>query len=193
MTIKKAFYIFAVLLAVAVGYDFLTFIRIAYADNSPLSAKYDAVVVLTGGFGRVNKGIELIRNKKADILFISGVNKAVTADYVKSVNGLDSKVNLHLGYLARNTYENAAEVAAFVKENNIRSMVLVTSAYHIPRALYEFKVLNLNVDVALFRVFIEGKEAKKWWKNRKSLRLVVTEYCKYILIRLQRNWLCLIK
>ena len=193
MTIKRALYIIAVLLTVAVGYDFSMFIRIAYADNSALSAKYDAVVVLTGGFGRVNKGIELIRNKKADVLFISGVNKAVTADYVKNVNGLDGKVNLYLGYLARNTYENAAEVASFVKENNIRNMVLVTSAYHIPRALYEFKVLNLDVNVALFRVFAEGKEAKKWWKNRKSLRLVVTEYCKYILIRLQRNLLCLIK
>jgi len=187
MTIKRVCYIVAVLLVVAVGYDFWAFIRIAYADNSALSDKYDAVVVLTGGFGRIDKGIELVRQKKADILFISGVNKVVSADYVKNVNGLDGKVSLYLGYLARNTYENAAEVAAFVKENNIRSMVLVTSAYHIPRALYEFKVLDLDVKVALFRVFAGGKEDKKWWKNRKSLRLVVTEYCKYILIRLQRN------
>jgi len=193
MTIKRALYIFAALLAIVAGYDFLMFIRVAYADNSALVGKYDAVVVLTGGFGRVDKGIELIRMKKADVLFISGVNKAVSADYVRNAKGLDGKFNLHLGYFARNTYENAAEVAAFVKENNIRSMVLVTSAYHIPRALYEFKVLDLDVKVALFRVFAEGKEAKKWWKNRKSLRLVVTEYCKYLLIRLQRNLLCLIK
>jgi uncharacterized SAM-binding protein YcdF (DUF218 family) len=47
---------------------------------------------------------------------------------------------------ARNTHENAVECARIVRERGWRRVLLVTSAYHMPRALGCFRAVGLEPD-----------------------------------------------
>ena len=79
--------------------------------------KTDGIVVLTGGPGRVARGVELIDAKAADRLLISGTAKVVTkADLAKEVG---------------------AEIARWASENGYETLRVVTAADHMRRALVE--------------------------------------------------------
>ncbi len=104
----------------------------------------DAIVVLTGGVGRINSGLSLLADGLAPRLFISGVHKKVDAQQMAKAKGaveakrrwLDCCVTL--GYHARDTIENAAEVADWVQKQDppVAHLYLVTHRLHMPRALY---------------------------------------------------------
>jgi len=104
----------------------------------------DAIVVLTGGVGRINSGLSLLADGLAPRLFISGVHKKVDTQQMAKAKGageakrrwLDCCVTL--GYHARDTIENAAEVADWVQKQDppVAHLYLVTHRLHMPRALY---------------------------------------------------------
>lgn len=173
----------------AISMDFFDFVNFAYSDNDEILGKYDAIVVLTGGVGRIDGAMELIKQGKAEVLFISGVNKNVSFDEFLTTTNIDKKLNLKLGYTAKNTYQNGLEVMDFVNENKAKNIILVTSAYHLPRAMFELKLVGKKVEIMPYRIFAEGKDAKKWWKQVSSLRLVLVEYSKYVVARLGKSFL----
>jgi len=124
--------------------------------ESPMK-KTDAVVVLTGGNGRIEEGIAIVKSSLSEKLFISGVNQSVNKnDLIKKVPlgvdfGVKANINLenvHIGYEATNTKGNASETARWLQENNIETVRLVTSHYHVPRALLHFEeVLPANINI----------------------------------------------
>lgn len=100
--------------------------------------KTDAIIVLTGGDKRVNTGLDLIADGKADYLFISGVNSKVTPyDLIALWNGDHKKVlpKITLGYTADSTATNATESREWIEKNNIHSVRLVTANYHMARSM----------------------------------------------------------
>jgi uncharacterized SAM-binding protein YcdF (DUF218 family) len=101
----------------------------------PATQKTDAIVVLTGAEGRVDAGLKLLKDGAADKLFISGVNKKVNVAAL--TRGKKVPCCITLGYEATDTKGNADETAHWVKDHDIKSIRLVTSSYHIPRALLE--------------------------------------------------------
>lgn len=101
----------------------------------------DAIIVLTGGQHRVNTGLDLLMQGKADHLFISGVNPNVTIENLVSLwdpNFTYIPCCIALGYAANNTEGNARESSEWARAQNIRTIRLVTSNYHLPRAWLEF-------------------------------------------------------
>jgi uncharacterized SAM-binding protein YcdF (DUF218 family) len=101
----------------------------------PSSQKTDAIVVLTGAGKRIDTGLRLLKEGAADKLFISGVHKDVrVADLLK---GGQAPGGITLGYQATDTKGNADETTQWVVSHNIKSIRVVTSSYHIPRALLE--------------------------------------------------------
>jgi len=105
------------------------------------SVKADAIIVLTGGDKRVNTGLDLLSEGQAKLLFISGVNKQVRPeDLVMLWKGDPGKVLccITLGYTADNTASNATETKEWIKKENIKSIRLVTSNYHMTRSLLMF-------------------------------------------------------
>lgn len=110
-------------------------LSVATAAVPAASQKTDAIVVLTGGPGRVEAGLKLLRDGAAPKLFISGVNKDVKVHEI--LKGQDTGGAVTLGYEAEDTKGNADETAPWVRANNIQSVRLVTSSYHIPRSLLE--------------------------------------------------------
>jgi uncharacterized SAM-binding protein YcdF (DUF218 family) len=101
----------------------------------------DAIVVLTGGTGRINEGLNLISSGLGNKLFISGVGENVSLSELFRLwegNGDSLQCCITLDHRARNTRDNAVETSKWMQENGFRSLRLVTSAYHMPRAWLEF-------------------------------------------------------
>lgn len=148
--------------------------------------KADAVVVLTGGRNRLSEAVKLLNAGKAEKLFISGVDKDTSLKALqkrKDVEIFNSK-SVTLDKKSTNTVENAMEAAQWVKKQKIRSIYLVTSNYHMPRSMVEFRYYSPKLEIISYPVFSE-KVDKKWWKSRHSFMLLAGEYNKflYVLVR----------
>jgi uncharacterized SAM-binding protein YcdF (DUF218 family) len=127
-----------VLLAWALG-----FIWFAVALPQPAQAgKSDAAVVLTGGKGRVDRGLEALRRGWSERLLVSGVGGEVKPHEF----AVEYKVNsglmaccVTLGYEAVDTRSNAQETAAWIVRHKAKSLRLVTSDWHMRRAAMELR------------------------------------------------------
>jgi len=107
----------------------------------PATLHTDAIVVLTGGSKRINTGFDLMRDNTANKMLITGVDSRVTIEKLTSLwnPGEGAPCCVTLDHDARNTRENALMAAKWANEtNNIKSIRLITTDYHIPRAMVEF-------------------------------------------------------
>ena len=107
----------------------------------------DAIVVLTGGKGeRIIEGYRQIENSNQKKLFISGVDNTFNSEVVliNMLNFDQEKVEccIEVGYLSKNTYENALETRYWALEKKINSILLITSNLHMPRAEFLFNQLS---------------------------------------------------
>lgn len=119
---------------------------------APLSIRTDAVVVLTGGRGRLARGVEVMDARAAPRMLISGVARSTTAAMIAEANGIPLRRlrNTDLGYGAIDTRSNAEETASWVRRRNVRSLRLVTAAGHMRRAQLELsRVLPPGITVVL--------------------------------------------
>jgi len=118
-------------------------------------SRTDAIVVLTGGPDRINAGLDLLADKKADYLFISGVDTRVSAEQLVAMWRAEAKrppCCIILGHEAQNTIENAAEAKDWIRMNKIHSVRLLTSDYHMPRAHLAFAALMPDMDIRPYPV-----------------------------------------
>lgn len=162
-------------------------------DFPDYDAPTDAVVVLTGGMGRVEQGVELLKQGRAKLLLVSGVDKDVKPAELVAEYGIDTAhpvladgvSRMVLDYGPRNTVGNARETAEWMRKNRLRSLRLVTSSYHMPRSLMEFRHAMPDTIILPAPVFPEwGAIDKVVLLPRGSLRLILLEYHKYMLRRL---------
>ncbi|MCC7428707.1 MAG: YdcF family protein [Alphaproteobacteria bacterium] len=144
----------------------------------------DAIVVLTGGAERVETGLRLLAAGQARLLLISGVHAEVTLADLAPRARLDPAAlsdRVTLGHAALTTRGNAAETAAWARANGVRSVRLVTSSYHMPRALIEFGRSLPEIEILPHPVLPPGFEAAGWWRRASVL---MTEFGKYLLAAL---------
>lgn len=145
----------------------------------------DAIIVLTGDKGRIEEGFYLFTTKRAPRLFISGVHKDVTVDMLKERwEGTPlPDCCIDLGYAATNTWGNATESAEWIQQNNIGSVFLVTSDYHMPRARLEF-----SFTVPKVKVYPHPFHAEKDTRSTfQFIKLLVNEYHKTVLTYLRNK------
>lgn len=150
----------------------------SYAYNTTPT---EAIVVLTGGRNRIDEGIYLLKSGIGQRLFISGVSKKTTMFDIENKTHIKNfnRSRVELGYDAENTIGNAAEIKQWVEKNKISSLRLVTSNYHMPRAMEEIAVHNLNTRVIPHPVYSE-KVARQWWKSSGTFKLLAEEYNKFL-------------
>lgn len=154
----------------------------------PASANADAIVVLTGGHARVNEAIRLLEEGRANRLLISGVHPGTTREQLAAVTASSmplEKNSVDLDRVALNTAGNAVETANWVKKNGFSSLLVVTSAYHLPRAKVELAGALPNVALIAYPVFSKDLKLDSWYKEPATMRLLMREYVKYILARLR--------
>jgi uncharacterized SAM-binding protein YcdF (DUF218 family) len=142
----------------------------------------DAIVVLTGGSGRLKAGFDLLAQGKAKKLFVSGVYHGVDVDELLRLARVAPKpleCCVALGYAADSTYGNALETARWMAAQGYKTLRLVTSAYHMPRSLLEFRRAMPGIEIVPNPVFAERVKSN-WWLWPGTGNLVIGEYDKYL-------------
>lgn len=177
-------------LAVAAGFLVLVWslglLWFAYALPRSVAdpdAETGAIVVLTGGAGRVHQGLALLAEGRARKLFVSGVYQGVDVEELLRVSRQSPQelaCCIALGYRADNTRGNAVETAAWLRGEKLHSLRLVTSAYHMPRSLLEFRKVMPGVRIVPHPVFPDDYKPEPRWRWPASLGLIVNEYSKYL-------------
>lgn len=162
------------------------FIDFAYRTFSvrPRDVKTDAIVVLTGGRGRVDEGIKLYREHKAVWLFLIGVDPSVRkSELFREIPGQRGGDGVLLEKLSRNTLENALQARQFITSRKVGSITLITSRYHMKRAVLIFENV-LPKNVAIYPYPVDSRNLKEnWWSHGGSFRLLMSEFYKYCLFR----------
>ena len=179
---------------------FLTFIAIlvliwtiglfAFADRvrgyAPAAepARADAIVALTGPSAeRVNAAIRLLEQDKGQRVLISGVNREVRRQELRALTpGSNRLFNccVDLGFEAEDTTGNAQEIAAWADAKGYDSLIVVTSDYHMPRALTEIRAAAPGVELTPYAVETPSLDNSRWWKAAVTARRMTLEYMKYL-------------
>ena len=126
------------LLLYAIGYALFT----AMLPRPAGEERTDAIVVLTGGSGRLDRGFELIQRGRARQMLISGVARTVRPEELAVHYRVAPRLFaccITLGREAFDTRSNADEVARWLQRRRFRSIRLVTNDLHMPRARYEIR------------------------------------------------------
>lgn len=145
--------------------------------GKPLDArKTDGIVVLTGASGRIDRGLAVLRAGDAQRMLVSGVDPDVRPIEFAVQYKIDRKLFgccIELGWQAIDTRSNAEETAAWVKRNGFKSVRLVTTDWHMPRARMELAhLLGSDVDVVGDAV-----------RSTPGYRVLLREYHKYLVRR----------
>jgi uncharacterized SAM-binding protein YcdF (DUF218 family) len=146
-------------------------------------APADAIVVLTGGESRIQEGLRLFSEARTRRILISGVNKHTTRDDLRRQSGLPSTLFdccVDIGYAAQDTIGNAAETQNWAQIWGFTNLIVVTSNYHMPRGLSELSRVLPDVALTPHPVVSRSYRAEHWWLHPSAIRLVVSEYLKYI-------------
>jgi uncharacterized SAM-binding protein YcdF (DUF218 family) len=143
----------------------------------------DGIAVLTGGVARIDEAMKLLAEGKAKRVLITGVNRTVTMDELK---GLASQGDQYftccvdIDKEARNTIDNATETAEWVALHQYSSIIVVTSNYHMPRALAELARAMPGVELIPYAVVDNNVHLDRWWTYPGTTKLLLSEYLKYL-------------
>lgn len=155
---------------------------------TPATVKTDAIVVLTGGNGRVERGFDMLAEGAAPTLFISGVGTKVTLPQMLAAHASEQTrsairsngATILLGREASTTRTNAEEATVFARSHHAYSLRLVTAHYHMARSLLEFRHALPDVTLIPDPVFPDGFRRDEWWRHANTRRLMLSEYHKYL-------------
>ena len=183
MNLIKAFITLLVIALVVIAMLFIDFTYKTFSYR-PREIKADAIVVLAGGKGRVEEGVRLYRQRKGAWLFFIGVDPKVRkSDLYHPRPGDPSSEGVILEKVSRNTLENAIFGRDAIMKKEVRSILLITSRYHMKRA----SILLRNAlpkDVAIYTYPVDTKNLKKaWWNHEGSFNLLFNEFYKYCMFR----------
>ena len=181
---------FLIILAAVFLYGFMDYVDKVKGRHAGAvydgKSKYGAIVVLTGGRGRALTGLELLRGGAAKLLIISGVSEDADIDSIFP-SGVSKKERslIVLEKKSKSTYENALEVRELFSKKGLDSMLLITSEYHMQRAMLVFeRVMPRSVDIKEYPVESPVFNAQRWWEGN-GVMLVGLEFVKYYWYRVR--------
>src|ERR1700716_3400638 len=171
-----------VFVGAAVG--FVGFLSQMHGAEIKPDHKADGIVVLTGGSSRVSDAMELLAGGYGKRLLISGVHPTnAVSDISRSLPDNQSlllRCCVDLDRSAVNTRSNAAETRRWARERGFKSLIVVTSNYHMPRAIVELSHAMPDVELIPFSVIGDKWRDEPWWTSGATLRLLLSEYVKYV-------------
>ncbi|MCU0885354.1 MAG: YdcF family protein [Beijerinckiaceae bacterium] len=181
-----------VLLALGLGaalwlvQDFLTFSRSIATFEPRNPERADGIVVLTGGSQRLSDGLGLLAEGHGRRLLISGVYQKTGRDEIAR-HARDLRPMLaccvDLGKSARNTIGNAIEARRWAQSNGFTSLLVVTSNYHMPRTVGEFRHALQDMRLIGHPVVSDSVDITRLWSDAGVFRVVGAEYLKFVVSR----------
>jgi len=150
-------------------------------------AAADGVVVFTGGPHRMTSAMALFEEGVGERLLISGVHPETTREKIAALwtGRADAfECCIDLGHTAASTEGNAAELAAWAHRHGFRRVVIVTSDYHVPRAMLEARRRMPGAELTPYPVASGVIDARARPRDLDGLRRLASEYTKYLAVRL---------
>ena len=162
---------------------FFWFVWLIPGEDASLDRKADGIVVLTGAASRIPDAIELLAAERGKRLLITGVHRATSAREIARLTPLYARYFaccIDLDRSALNTFGNALETKRWAREHNFNSIIVVTSNWHMPRAMAELEHQLPDVTLTAFLVMSEKVKTEPWWSNIETARFLFAEYLKYL-------------
>ncbi|HEY9521364.1 MAG TPA: YdcF family protein [Methyloceanibacter sp.] len=151
--------------------------------SQPEPRTADGIAVLTGGVARIDEAMKLLTQQKAKRLLITGVNRTTSTEALKQLASQGDQLFsccVDIDKEARNTIDNATETSQWVARNHYTSIIVVTSNYHMPRALAELARVMPGVTLIPYSVIDNNVHLDRWWTYPGTTKLLISEYLKYL-------------
>lgn len=182
-TVLRAFSLTVIAALVALALGFVWFTQ-EVARVEPEDVRADGIIALTGGANRVADAVSLLAQGRARRLLVTGVNRSTTRQDLARLLGSEGRLVdccVDLDYDALNTVGNAVEAQRWASLHGFRSLVVVTSAYHMPRTLAELRRRMPQTTLVPYPVTSDAVPIDDWWKHPTTVRLLAAEYVKLVL------------
>ena len=171
------------LAALLLGAGFLWFVNRLPEGEVPMKTKADAIVVLTGSAFRIADALELLAAGHGKRLLITGVYPDTKLMEIARMTPQFEKwfaCCVDLDHVALDTIGNAVETKRWARGQGVKSLIIVTSDFHLPRALAEISHELPDVTLVPFPVVSDRVRVETWWSNPATARLLFWEYLKYM-------------
>jgi uncharacterized SAM-binding protein YcdF (DUF218 family) len=179
--LRRGFFVLVALLAVFLG-GFLYFADTVASLQPPATPRADAIVVLTGGFQRIDQAVELLKSGAGRRLLISGVNPATTGSQIRRNTQSSAdlfKCCVDIGHAAVDTIGNATEAGQWIRDHGYGRVLVVTNNYHMPRSLLELRRVRPDTEFIAYPVVNSDLKTSNWLRNPLFIKAILLEYAKY--------------
>jgi uncharacterized SAM-binding protein YcdF (DUF218 family) len=157
--------------------------RVTTLEPPDLTRAADGIVVLTGGYSRIEGALDLLKNRRGERLFISGVHPTTNRSQLQRVTGGDATLFeccVDIDRSAMDTVGNAAESVKWAHSNRYRRVIVVTNNYHIPRTMVELRRVSQDIEFIPYPIINTNLRDGDWITRGMVLRVLLVEYVKYI-------------
>jgi uncharacterized SAM-binding protein YcdF (DUF218 family) len=171
------------LLVLVLGLGFVRFVALLPTAETPPARNTDGIVALTGAAFRINDALELLAEGRGRRLLITGVNPGTRPQEISRLTPEFQRwfsCCVDLDRSATNTIGNAIETRRWATDQGFRSLIVVTSNFHMPRAIVELAHQLPGVALVPYPVISERVRVESWWTNFSTTRLLFWEYLKYL-------------
>ena len=152
-------------------------------EEVQLDRNADGIVVLTGAAARIPDAFELLAAERGKRLLITGVYRATSAKEIAHLKPLYARYMsccVDIDRSALNTFGNAIETRRWAHQHNFNSLIIVTSNWHMPRAMIELDHQLPDLTLIPYPVISERMKHEIWWQHPEAVRLFIGEYLKYL-------------
>jgi len=172
------------LVAIVLAGGYVVFALTLAREEPSLNVKTEGIVAFTGGSDRVIDAAAILARGQAQRLLITGVNRATRSSVLARLLPVSREMFnccVDLGYEAQDTAGNARETRQWAQAHHLtRSLIIVTSNYHMPRALAELSVELPGLTLYPFPVVSEHVNVAQWASDPQVMRLIGGEYVKFL-------------
>src|SRR5262249_38279801 len=171
------------LLVLGIGLGFVRFVALLPTTETPPTRNTDGIVALTGAAFRINDALELLADGRGRRLLITGVNPVTRSQEISRLTPEYQRwfsCCVDLDRSATNTIGNAIETRRWATDRGFQSLIVVTSNFHMPRAIVELAYELPGVVLVPYPVISERVRVESWWTNPSTARLLFLEYLKYL-------------
>ncbi|MBC8395017.1 MAG: YdcF family protein, partial [Deltaproteobacteria bacterium] len=129
----------------------------------------DTIIILNGDSERIKKGYDLAKESPVGFVIISPADASTIKAYEEQYEPLMTEYILENN--ARTTFENAYFISKIISEYRLRSLMFVTSDYHMPRSYLLLRLMLLGKGVTIQRITVKSTYLadRSWWRSEKAL------------------------
>ncbi len=173
------------------GLDLLRFAdEIAQVSGKTSQQTVALVAVLTGGQGRLKEALSDFSEGRGQYLLISGVAENASLDDILKANAVELsskelRQRIIIDTHSLSTVDNVRFIVGLLQREQLRSVRLITSNYHMPRTLKLFqkernRVMGATAEISVDSVGVESPNfpSASWWTNLTSWQILFSEYFK---------------